>query len=331
MKAKGMEGEEVPDSSVMNPAPQTVNNFHGPVIIHHSHPVLAPYRQCSSKGNRWRCSRPSAEEKNQCQKCIDIRARYRAGAAGKASQARYKSGAAGKAAQKRARNSDKGKVSRKRARNSEKGKEGVKRNAKRRSLVRSSDPAYNLMNKLKTCSTKISAGEIKSDSPTFVARTGFESQHHFRSHMESFFSEENGFAWENYGTKWENEHRIPQIAYDHTDPKDVKRCWSPCNMHPMDPVKNGEKKDKLIDSEIRWCKLEFWPKAWKSKFPDEEEKKRLYAEWEEKKKQAYETANSVPSSSTEPVEEEDESSSEEEEDESSSEEEEGSGFESGSE
>ena len=159
--------------------------------------------------------------------------------------------------------------------------------------------------------------------------------------MSGFFSEYNGFSWENYGTKWVNEHRIPMIAYDHTDYEDVKRCWSAHNMHPMDPIENMEKADKLIDDEIGKVPRDFWPKAWGGMFPDKEKKEKLYSEWKERRKNANELANSESSRSscsTDPVgqEEEEYEDSEPEEDEyefeSSDEEdddsEEGSGFES---
>ena len=125
--------------------------------------------------------------------------------------------------------------------------------------------------------------------------------------MSGFFSEENGFSWKNYGKKWVNEHRIPKIAYDHTDEEDVKRCWSPHNMHPMDPIENKEKADNLIGDEIEKVPPEFWPKAWGGVFPDVGKMVELYAEWEEKKRKAYDLANdasSSPSASTDPVKEE---------------------------
>ena len=83
---------------------------------------------------------------------------------------------------------------------------------KRRVKVFASDPEYKLSTKILRYAWRISAGKVKTDSPKFVFLTSFSSQHDFRNHMSSFFNNENGFTWENYGEKWDNEHRIPKIA-----------------------------------------------------------------------------------------------------------------------
>ena len=65
-----------------------------------------------------------------------------------------------------------------------------------------------------------------------------------------------------YCVDWTVDHHIPRSAYDHDDPEDVKRCWSPANMHPMDPKANKEKWNKVLPEHVAQVPAEFYPKAW---------------------------------------------------------------------
>ncbi len=58
------------------------------------------------------------------------------------------------------------------------------------------------------------------------------------------------------------DHRIPKSAYDHSDPEDVRRCWSKPNMHPMHSTANKEKLTTLLPEEVAKVPQELWPKAW---------------------------------------------------------------------
>tara|TARA_X000001036_G_C20660664_1_gene798806 strand:+ start:170 stop:907 length:738 start_codon:yes stop_codon:yes gene_type:complete len=65
-----------------------------------------------------------------------------------------------------------------------------------------------------------------------------------------------------HGKDWTVEHYIPRSAYDHDDPEDVKRCWSPANMHPMKPRQNKEKSTKILPEYVSQVPVEFYPKSW---------------------------------------------------------------------
>lgn len=65
-----------------------------------------------------------------------------------------------------------------------------------------------------------------------------------------------------YCVDWTVDHHIPRSAYNHNDPEDVKRCWSPANMHPMGPKANKEKWNKILSEHVAQVPTEFYPKAW---------------------------------------------------------------------
>lgn len=65
-----------------------------------------------------------------------------------------------------------------------------------------------------------------------------------------------------HGVDWAVDHHIPRSAYDHDDPEDVKRCWSPANMHPMNPKANKEKANTVLPEHVAQVPAEFYPKAW---------------------------------------------------------------------
>ena len=79
------------------------------------------------------------------------------------------------------------------------------------------------------------------------------------------------------GSGLDNEHKIPVLAYDHSDAEDVRRCWSPANMHVMTKTANNEKQYKLLDAYIDQVPTEFWPKSWGGKVPTEAEREAFYA------------------------------------------------------
>jgi hypothetical protein len=66
-----------------------------------------------------------------------------------------------------------------------------------------------------------------------------------KAHLEKQF--ENGMTWDNYGSYWEIDHKIPVSAFNFTSPGDIdfKKCWSLGNLQPLWAKENQSKNDRL--------------------------------------------------------------------------------------
>jgi hypothetical protein len=191
--------------------------------------------------------------------------RARTSEKGKATEKRYAKSEKGKATAKRARTSENGKAANKRYDESEKGKAANKRCTANRQDRRRASTAMRMDNTILCAANKLISGRIKT-SPTFVERTGFASEAEFLAAVEATF--QPGMTFANNGTVWELDHNVPREAYDFDDPEDIKRCWSPKNVHALTCSANAEKSWKLIDQYILEAGLECLPVAWNGKFPD---------------------------------------------------------------
>jgi hypothetical protein len=103
-------------------------------------------------------------------------------------------------------------------------------------------------------------------SPTFLKRTGWKSEKAFRVHMKSTWSD--GMSWNNYGTAWEIDHKIPQEAYNFIDKADAKRCWRPNNIWALPPLENSKKNTTL---DIQLCMsvgASCFPVSWEGNLPE---------------------------------------------------------------
>ena len=65
-----------------------------------------------------------------------------------------------------------------------------------------------------------------------------------KRHLEKQFKP--GMTWENYGTLWEIDHKIPTAAFNFEIPEDLdfKRCWSLKNLQPLEVQRNRMKSNK---------------------------------------------------------------------------------------
>jgi hypothetical protein len=52
-------------------------------------------------------------------------------------------------------------------------------------------------------------------------------------------------SWDNYGTVWHIDHKIPVSAFNLRCEEDIKRCWALKNLQPMFADENVMKSDKL--------------------------------------------------------------------------------------
>jgi hypothetical protein len=64
-------------------------------------------------------------------------------------------------------------------------------------------------------------------------------------HIEKQFT--NGMSWDNYGTYWHIDHKIPIAVFNYGKPEDIdfRICWSLKNLQPLEATENRKKKDKI--------------------------------------------------------------------------------------
>lgn len=65
------------------------------------------------------------------------------------------------------------------------------------------------------------------------------------SHLESYFTEENGYTWDNMG-EWHIDHIRPVSSFNYTttECEDFKKCWALSNLQPLWAADNLRKSDK---------------------------------------------------------------------------------------
>jgi len=66
-----------------------------------------------------------------------------------------------------------------------------------------------------------------------------------KKHLEKQFTPQ--MFWDNHGTYWHIDHKIPISAFNYATPEDAdfKRCWALKNLQPLEARKNIQKSDKL--------------------------------------------------------------------------------------
>tara|TARA_B110001452_G_C15125604_1_gene392281 strand:+ start:170 stop:808 length:639 start_codon:yes stop_codon:yes gene_type:complete len=99
------------------------------------------------------------------------------------------------------------------------------------------------------------------NSPKTIACIGFSTEASFRDHIAAKISCTD-MTFANYGIEWGCEHKIPRSAYNHDDLDDVKRCWSPENIHAMKHKGNKTKWTHLLREFIDEVPPTKWPVSW---------------------------------------------------------------------
>ena len=66
-----------------------------------------------------------------------------------------------------------------------------------------------------------------------------------KKHLEKLFTPE--MNWDNYGTVWEIDHRIPKAVFNFEKPGDIdfRICWSIKNLRPLEVSLNRSKHSKI--------------------------------------------------------------------------------------
>lgn len=139
---------------------------------------------------------------------------------------------------------------------------------------RRADPLLRKREAIKCAASNTIAGRI-SESCTFVERTGFSSTAEFLSVLK-VDAKKKGLEWSEYGTKWQIDHKIPQEAFDFDNDDDIRRCWSPKNVHCLSKADNKAKSCKLLDHYLMEAGAENFPVSWNGQLPSEEFKKNFH-------------------------------------------------------
>ena len=193
----------------------------------------------------------------------------------------YNKTSVGKATHRRFLDSEKGKECLKRARESDAAKATRKRHRKNKAKHYSKCPALRLNGRMVSKSNELIAGRQKT-SKSFIELSGFASESEFLDAVKRGV-QSKGMSYDMHGSGWQLDHRIPREAYDFNDPEDVRRCWSPKNVHVLSSADNHAKSWKLLDHYLMEAGAENFPVAWNGKLPDEEFKAKFHASCTAKK------------------------------------------------
>ena len=131
--------------------------------------------------------------------------------------------------------------------------------ANRRQYYEKNKLKENLMNAL----ARVIRGR---DSPILMKHSSFTSPAHVRNHFRRCIQGTN-MKMANFGSLWGCDHKIPRSAYNHDNPKDVKRCWSKENVRAMYISANKEKSSTIFKDVVNEVPMHLWPEAWKGIIP----------------------------------------------------------------
>ena len=167
-----------------------------------------------------------------------------------ANSARYRASPKGKAYIKKWNKTEKGLANKKKCRDNE--NERVRNDTGRRLEKRLHHRFWSMMK-----------GQ-RMNSVTMWENTEFADAD-LMTHLEPLLVGE--MTLDNYGPLWHIEHAIPCVAYDHSNPQDVLRCWSRANIRPLLGLENRKKRCKIIPSLCLAVGADYWPVAWGGRGP----------------------------------------------------------------
>jgi hypothetical protein len=121
--------------------------------------------------------------------------------------------------------------------------ERVRENSRRGSCKARSKPGGNLRNSVTVAIWKSLRGT--KGGRHWEALVGFTIDQ-LRAHLEKLF--QPNMSWDNYGTLWEIDHKMPVAVFNFERPEDIdfRICWSLKNLQPLS-VKENRRKNKKID------------------------------------------------------------------------------------
>lgn len=82
---------------------------------------------------------------------------------------------------------------------------------------------------------------LRGEKHTLNYRSGVVcfTEGELKRHLEGRFLP--GMSWENYGTIWHIDHKIPVSAFNPLCDEDIRRCWSLGNLQPLFAIDNLKK------------------------------------------------------------------------------------------
>jgi hypothetical protein len=105
-----------------------------------------------------------------------------------------------------------------------------------------SDPTYRLNIRIRNSIGKHLRGEkCGRHWEDLVGWTINDLQKHITKQLR------DGMTWDNYGSYWHIDHKVPVAAHNFKTEKDIdfKKCWSLKNLQPLEAKENLSKNDKL--------------------------------------------------------------------------------------
>lgn len=112
------------------------------------------------------------------------------------------------------------------------------------------DPIFKLKHRLRGSLRKLLKGNNKTNS---VLKYIGCDVNFLKGYLEAKFT--NNMAWENHGTVWHIDHKMPCRSFDLTKEEELMKCFNYTNLQPMLASENCSKQDRLEDGSFARNKL----------------------------------------------------------------------------
>ena len=204
-----------------------------------------------------------------CEECRPkknaVNTKYAHGSTGTKTRGEYWSGSAGKVVRKKYNAGEGGKKARKKWADSEKGHEyRIVKNERAADKI-ATNPGLTLNLRLVASFKDIIKGQKICAR---LKQTSFTSCSDVRKHFEALLKG-SGMTISDHGPKWWVGHRIPRVYFDHTNPADVKACWSKANMFPQSKQSNHEDTYFITKENCLAVGAANFPASWNHTMPSE--------------------------------------------------------------
>lgn len=206
-----------------------------------------------------------------CEECRPkknaVNTKYAHGTTGTKTRGEYWSGSAGKTVRKKYNGGDGGKKALKKWTDSEKGEAYRIVKNERAAEKRATNPGLALNLRLVSSFNNILKG---AKTCTLLKKTSFTSCSDVRKHFKGLL-EGSGMTISDHGPTWWVGHRIPRVYFDHTNPADVKACWSKANMFPQPKQSNHDDTYFITKENCLAAGAANFPASWNHTMPSESE------------------------------------------------------------
>jgi len=212
-----------------------------------------------------------------CEECRPkknaVNIKYAHGSTGTKTRGEYWSGSPGKTVRKKYNSGEGFKKAQKKWVDSEKGAAYRIVKNERAAHKNATNPGLNLNLRLVQSFRLILKGQ---KTCTLLEKTSFTSCSDVIEHFEELL-EGSGMTISDHGPKWWVGHRIPRVYFDHTNPADVKACWSKANMFPQPKQSNQGDTCFITKENCLAVGAANFPASWNQIVPSENQMAALYA------------------------------------------------------